>query len=141
MLGWARVRSFVTSLALLFAFAFALDLAAPDGCCSADGCRSEIAAAQAAADQAAADQAAADQAAVDDASAHRAEGCASDECPPGCDDGCACCARLTGVPATARPALGARVVHTIAYAGETQVAPPAPEPRDRDAVPRRARAA
>jgi len=140
VLGWARVRSLVTALALLFAVALALDLAAPDGCCSPDGCRSEIASDQAAGEEAAAEPAAVDETAADDAGAH-ARGCASDGCPPGCDDGCACCARPTGVPATDMPALGARVVHTIAYVAETEVAPPAPEPRDRDAVPRRVRAA
>lgn len=111
VLGWARVRSSVTALAFLFALAVALDLQVPaaDECCAVEACRGQD---------------------------HQAG--ASDECPPGCDDGCACCARVTGLPVPTISALSAIVVHTIEYVDEAQLAPPAPEPRGRDAVPRRA---
>jgi hypothetical protein len=62
---------------------------------------------------------------------------ASDECPPGCDDGCVCCARGTAVPATTAPLLAAREVGCIVYLDRIELPPSAPDPRERDRVPRR----
>lgn len=105
----------VIALAALFAAALAIGVAAPadDDCCAVSAC-----------------------------SGQDHEGSASDECPPGCDDGCVCCARLTGVAESAiAPVLLVRIARIIEYVADADVGPTPPEPRDRDFVPRRAASA
>ncbi len=65
----------------------------------------------------------------------------SSECPPGCDEGCACCASVSALPTA--PAVVVAVTAAVVfdarrtgYGRHVERAPLAPEPRDRDAVPR-----
>ena len=123
MLGSRRVRSIVVALGLVVAASFAveLDLPASDGCCAAGARTIEASSLDASDGLTSADAAS-----------------PGDECPPGCDDGCARCARPPALPVfvcAVRPLL---VVGTIAYAGDAQLAPPSPDPRDHDRVPRHA---
>jgi len=65
----------------------------------------------------------------------------SSECPPGCDEGCACCASVSALPTA--PAVVVAITAAVVfdarrteYERHVERAPLAPEPRDRDAVPR-----
>lgn len=60
----------------------------------------------------------------------------SDECPPGCDDGCACCVRARALPTAVEPALLVLQSRRVEYWTGIDRVPPAPEPRGRDVVPR-----
>jgi hypothetical protein len=116
VLGSIRVRHLGTVLATtVFAAALALGAVGgrlvEDDCCEVAGCEGEI-----------------------------DGGGASEDCPPGCDDGCACCARGTAVPAAEAPRLGAQVIGSIEYPEHIELPPGSPDPRERDLVPRPAAA-
>lgn len=67
----------------------------------------------------------------------------SSECPPGCDEGCACCAGVSALPTSS--SLAVAVGDSVdlppqrsEHEPHLERAPPSPDPRDRDVVPRAA---
>ncbi len=117
------MRSHLASIAFLSAMFLAT--ASPGvgrvGPCAADDCGDE--------DCASEDQANDDRADHDEAGS-------PDDCSPGCNAGCACCARVSALPVTSLPLLLALELSPAEHEVRMERAPTTPEPADRDAVPR-----
>lgn len=109
MLPFGSLRSLILTLAILFASAFApaFEVACADEACASQEC-----------------------------AGHEEEGGPCDECPPDCNAGCVCCAHVSALPTTSAPVGVVLVTQAIVYERRLERAPRAPEPRERDLVPR-----